>query len=87
MPGAGARFDAGLPRRSSTGIPTKFPAGERFSYCNGGFVVLALLAERVGGAPFADLVRRRVFEPAGMVDSGFPRSDELPPAHGDRLQG
>src|SRR5207342_2430447 len=28
------------------GFPTKFPPGDRFSYCNGGFVVLALIAER-----------------------------------------
>ncbi|HEX5856988.1 MAG TPA: serine hydrolase domain-containing protein [Microbacterium sp.] len=61
------------------GYPTKFRAGERFSYCNGGFVVLALLAERASGLPFAELVRQRVFDPAGMGDSGFPRSDELPP--------
>lgn len=60
------------------GYPTKFRAGERFSYCNGGYVVLALIAERVGGAPFADLVAARVFEPAGMTRSGFPRSDRLP---------
>ncbi len=61
------------------GFPTKFRAGERFSYCNGGFVVLAIIAERVSGVPFAELVTRRVFEPAGMAASGFPRSDRLPP--------
>jgi len=62
------------------GFPTKFPAGERFSYCNGGYVVLAIIAERAGGLPFPDLVARRVFEPAKMTSSGFPRSDLLPPA-------
>ncbi|MGC5171174.1 serine hydrolase domain-containing protein [Microbacterium sp. DT81.1] len=61
------------------GYPTKFPAGERFSYCNGGYVVLALLAERVSGVPYAQLVTQRVFDPAGMAHSGFPRSDALPP--------
>lgn len=61
------------------GFPTKFRAGERFSYCNGGYVVLAIIAERVSGTPFADLVRARVFEPAGMTSTGFPRSDLLPP--------
>ena len=60
------------------GFPTKFPAGERFSYCNGGFVVLALLAERASGIDFHDLVDDRVLRPAGMVDSGFLRSDDLP---------
>jgi CubicO group peptidase (beta-lactamase class C family) len=60
------------------GHPTSFTAGERFSYCNGGFVVLALIAERAGGAPFHDLVGQRVCEPAGMRDTVFLRSDELP---------
>src|SRR3954447_109215 len=60
------------------GQKTKFPAGEQFSYCNGGFVVLALIAERVSGVPFQDLVDQRVCGPAGMVDTAFLRSDELP---------
>ena len=60
------------------GFPTKFPPGERFSYCNGGYVVLALVAERCSGTPFEELVRQRVCEPAGMPDTAFLRSDELP---------
>jgi len=60
------------------GYPTKFPPGERFSYCNGGFMVLALLAERASGVPYHDLVMQRVCEPAGMVDTAFLRSDDLP---------
>jgi CubicO group peptidase (beta-lactamase class C family) len=60
------------------GHATKFLPGERFSYCNGGYVVLALIAERASGIPFHDLVRQRVCEPAGMVDTEFLRSDELP---------
>ena len=60
------------------GYPTKFPAGERFSYCNGAFVVLAVIAERVSGRTYHDLVREIVCEPAGMMATGFPRSDALP---------
>jgi CubicO group peptidase (beta-lactamase class C family) len=60
------------------GYPTKFAPGEQFSYCNGSFVVLALIAERVSGVPYHDLVQRRVCEPAGMVDTAFLRTDELP---------
>jgi CubicO group peptidase (beta-lactamase class C family) len=60
------------------GHAAKFSAGEQFSYCNSGYVVLALLAERISGTPFHELVRRRVCEPAGMDDSEFLRSDELP---------
>jgi CubicO group peptidase (beta-lactamase class C family) len=55
-----------------------FDPGERFAYNNGGFVVLALLAERAAGTPFVDLVRERVTDPAGMADTGYLRSDALP---------
>ncbi len=58
------------------GHPQAFAPGQRFAYNNGAFVVLALVAERVGGAPFHDLVRARVCEPAGMHDTAFLRSDE-----------
>ena len=60
------------------GFETKFPPDERFSYSNGGYVVLALIAERASGTPFHELVVQRVCEPAGMVDTEFLRSDELP---------
>jgi CubicO group peptidase (beta-lactamase class C family) len=60
------------------GHETVSPAGERFTYNNGGYVVLALLAERASGLDFHEIVRRRVCEPAGMVDTSFLRSDELP---------
>jgi CubicO group peptidase (beta-lactamase class C family) len=58
--------------------PQKFAPGERFSYCNGGYVVLALIAERTAGRPFPVLVRHAVCEPAGMTQTEFLRSDELP---------
>jgi CubicO group peptidase (beta-lactamase class C family) len=60
------------------GHPAKFAAGTGFSYCNGGYVLLALLAERASGVPFHDLVAQRVCEPAAMRDTAFLRSDELP---------
>jgi CubicO group peptidase (beta-lactamase class C family) len=60
------------------GYPTKFAPNERFAYCNSGYVVLALIAERASGVPFHELVVERVCEPAGMRDTAFLRSDELP---------
>lgn len=60
------------------GHPTKFPAGTGFAYCNSGFVVLALVVERVTGTPFHELVEREVCVPAGLTDTRFERSDELP---------
>jgi CubicO group peptidase (beta-lactamase class C family) len=61
-----------------TGHPTVFRAGQSFAYNNGGYVVLALLIERAGGAGYHQQVRRCVLEPAGMSDTAFLRSDELP---------
>jgi CubicO group peptidase (beta-lactamase class C family) len=60
------------------GHRTRFAPDERFAYCNSGYVVLALIAERASAVPFHDLVRDRVCEPAGMRDTEFLRSDELP---------
>jgi CubicO group peptidase (beta-lactamase class C family) len=60
------------------GHATKFAAGSAFSYSNGGYVLLALLAERASGVPFRELVSRLVSVPAGMSDTEFLRSDELP---------
>jgi CubicO group peptidase (beta-lactamase class C family) len=60
------------------GHAQKFEPGETFSYCNGGYVLLALLAERAAGVPFYELVAERVCEPAAMDDTAFLRSDELP---------
>lgn len=60
------------------GHPMKFAPGSKFSYCNGGYVVLALLAERATGVSFHDLVDERVCRPAGLVETAYLRSDELP---------
>ena len=60
------------------GHPTSFPPGERFAYNNGGYMVLALLAERASGISYHDLVDERVCRPAAMRETAFLRSDELP---------
>jgi CubicO group peptidase (beta-lactamase class C family) len=65
-----------LPRLD--GFPTSFEPGERFAYNNGGYVVLALLAERASGIGYHELVEERVCRPAAMLDTAFLRSDELP---------
>lgn len=59
------------------GRPTKFAPGERFSYCNGGYVILALIVERVAGRPFHDLVEELVFRRGAFSDTAYLRTDEL----------
>ena len=60
------------------GFPQKSEPGTEFRYNNGAFCVLAILAERAGGEPFHDVVRRLVIEPAGLRRTAYLRSDELP---------
>jgi CubicO group peptidase (beta-lactamase class C family) len=60
------------------GHPQLFAPGEREKYCNGGYVVLALLAERAAGQSFYDLVDEHICRPAGLTATAFLRSDSLP---------
>ena len=60
------------------GHPMVANPGEQFAYCNGGFMVLALLLERATGRTFHDVVDEHVFEPAGMRRTAYLRQDELP---------
>ncbi|MFJ1766164.1 serine hydrolase domain-containing protein [Amycolatopsis sp. NPDC088138] len=60
------------------GFPQRSLPGKEFRYHNGAFAVLGLVAERIAGRPFPDLVRERVCEPAGMTGTAFLRSDALP---------
>jgi CubicO group peptidase (beta-lactamase class C family) len=45
---------------------TWFAPGDGFQYSNSNFIVAGLIAERVSGQSYFDLVRERVWKPAGM---------------------
>jgi CubicO group peptidase (beta-lactamase class C family) len=51
-------------------LPLLDQPGERFRY-NTGATVAGILIERVTGAPFAEVLGKRVFEPLGMTDTAF----------------
>lgn len=50
--------------------PLDFEPGERYAYSNGGYIVLAAVLEAASGLPYDEVLRRYVFEPAGMTRSG-----------------
>lgn len=58
--------------------PMKFAPGERFDYNDGGYILLGLVVESVTGMDFPAYIRDKVFEPAGMEDSGYFPTDQLP---------
>ncbi|MFH5837163.1 serine hydrolase domain-containing protein [Proteiniclasticum sp. C24MP] len=57
----------------------EFQSGEKFSYNDGGFVILSMLIESVTGQPFPEVVKETVFLPAAMEESGYFAMNALPP--------
>lgn len=60
------------------GHAAKHAPGAEFTYCNGGYMVLAVILERITGRIFQDVVDETVLQPAGMRETAYLRSDELP---------
>jgi len=63
--------------------------GQIYSYSNPGYWLAGLLAETVGGTPFADQVAATIFEPLGMSTSTFRPTLAMtyPMAQGHDLAG
>ncbi len=47
-------------------LPLNNWPGKRFTYSNTGYVVLALIVERLSGQSFASFIRDHIFDPVGM---------------------
>jgi CubicO group peptidase (beta-lactamase class C family) len=43
-----------------------FPPGDKFSYSNGGYVLLSLIVEKVSSMPFHEFMETNIFKPLGM---------------------
>lgn len=46
--------------------PPLFPPGQRYAYSNTGYVLLAMIVERVAAQPFGAFLQQRIFAPLGM---------------------
>jgi CubicO group peptidase (beta-lactamase class C family) len=60
-------------------LPLEAKPGERNNYSNAGFVLLALIVEKVSGKSFPQFLTENVFKPLKMKNSGvgFSRNKEL----------
>jgi len=55
---------------------TEFAPGSKFHYCNAGYVLLALIVEKISGASFPEFLKLNIFEPLRMTHTRFyPRED------------
>lgn len=60
------RTDAELVRLARK-LRWRFDPGTKFSYSNTGYILIGMMLEHSLGRPLPQLLRRRVFEPAGMT--------------------
>jgi len=51
--------------------PLEFEPGEKMVYNNTGYVLLGYIIEKVSGGDYATYMRKNVFDPLGMKDSGY----------------
>ncbi len=59
--------------------PPAFAPGAREQYCNGCYIALGAIVERVSGMPYEKYVADHVFARAEMTSTGYPRSDRPEP--------
>lgn len=58
--------------------PMMYEKGARFQYNNTGYVVLGLIIEEITGDPFDVYLKKAIFDPIGMSDTGYYELDRLP---------
>jgi CubicO group peptidase (beta-lactamase class C family) len=51
--------------------PLEFLPGERFSYDSSGYLLLGYIIERASREKYEDFLRKNIYEPLGMSDSGY----------------
>ena len=49
--------------------PVRFAPGKRWDYSNTGYMLLALVVEKISGERFSDFLTRRIFAPFGMKET------------------
>jgi CubicO group peptidase (beta-lactamase class C family) len=54
-----------------------FDPGAKFSYSNSGYFLLGVILEKVGGKPYEQLLRERIFDPLNMNQSGYDSTRPL----------
>ena len=60
--------------------PYDFNPGEKYSYCNSGYVLLGHIVEQVSGEAYGEYLRKTFFKPLGMKNTGVYRAGMPPPS-------
>lgn len=58
--------------------PMSYTPGEKFQYNNTGYVMLGLIIEKITKMPFDVYLNKKIFQPIGMLNTGYYELDRLP---------
>ena len=78
--GLASKLDRPLPSLTDFYAPVlsaELEPGAKWAYANHGFAALGQLVEDVAGEPFAERLRKRIFERLGMEHTDFLRTDRV----------
>jgi CubicO group peptidase (beta-lactamase class C family) len=59
--------------------PPEFAPGTTFKYCNGGYVILGQVIERLSGRAYEDYVREEILQPLGLGNTGYEHVETIIP--------
>jgi hypothetical protein len=57
--------------------PLDFQPGEKFNYSNSGYIVLGRIIEKASGEAYEDFLRKNIFEPLKMINTGYDRNQTI----------
>jgi CubicO group peptidase (beta-lactamase class C family) len=58
-------------------IRPEVPAGTKWAYANHGFAIAGQLVQDISGIPLPEYMRKRVFDPLGMISTDYLRTDRV----------
>ncbi|RPJ86673.1 MAG: serine hydrolase [Acidobacteria bacterium] len=59
--------------------PADFKPDERWLYSNSGYILLGAIVEKASGQTYEDFIEKKIFEPLGMKDSYYDRTEQIIP--------
>ncbi len=60
-------------------LPLEFAPGEQYKYNNSGYFLLGVIAEKLTGKKYEDVIRDQILTPLGMADTGYDRTETVLP--------
>lgn len=64
-------------------LPSNFAPDEKFEYSNTNYLLLSLIAQKITGKKYADLLNKYIIQPCKLLQTLV--SDKINPAHGEAL--